>query len=113
MASEKVLGSLFFIIGIIALIYLSILGTIALWLNNNAINNWTYIWLIPMPPLIWIIWLSVAFAIAIISVILIWVGHSLIKTPSLEEIDVEELEKEVEKELAKQSETTESKEQQS
>lgn len=115
MTSEKTIGSVFVIIGLFALIYLSILGTLALILyNTTAINQNTKILdIIPMPPLIWIIWFAVALAIAIISLILIWVGVSLIKTPSLEEIDVEELEKEVEKELAQQSGEATSKEENS
>jgi len=113
--SEKVWGGLFIIIAII-LGFFWILGFIALLVAkdlNALFFNGTNLWGIPVPPLIWLCFFPVLIAVLLVAVILGWVGTSLLRTPSLEEIDVEELEKEIEKEVEKIKKEEEEKEEKS
>ncbi len=99
---EKAWGALFILIAII-LIGTWICSGIALYTyGENALLEWTMLFgALPFPPILWLMWFVLLVAILLVSIIFGWVGVSLIKTPSLEEIDVEELEKEIEEEAKK------------
>ena len=113
--SEKVWGALFIIVALVAFCIWT-LGTVSLILHGeSAMYSWQTLFnLIPVPPVIYLIWIPVYLAVLLVAVIFGWVGISLVRTPSLEEIDVEELEKEIEEEAkkieAEAKETEESKE---
>ncbi len=105
---EKLYGAIFILIALVTSI-IWILGTVAL-LVVDDINNLFYsgtklLDVIPVPPLIYLMWIPILLAVLLVAVIFGWVGIALVRTPSLEEIDVEELEREIEEEAKKLEET--------
>ncbi|GEM_PF-4104257 len=105
--SEKVWGAGFILLAIILAItwMLGFIALIAITIGGGDLQqlmfSGTNLWGIPIPPLIWLCYFPIWIAVMLVAIILGWVGVSLIRTPSLEEIDVEELEKEIEKEVEK------------
>ncbi len=69
-----------------------------------------------VPPLYWLLFVPIFALIIILAIGLFWIGHALITTPPVEEIKIEEIEKELEEEEkkaeeeAKKEETEEKKE---
>ena len=99
---EKAWGVLFIIIAVILAGTWICAGVALAIYQEAALFSWTTLFnIIPFPPVIWLMWFIMFIALLLVSIIFGWVGVSLIKTPSLEEIDVEELEKEIEEEAKK------------
>lgn len=100
MASEKALGALFIIGSIIVMILYIIWGLIAPFIAVTDIMSWsslsTPFGVIPIPPLYWLLFLPILAVILMGGLILSWIGWALIQTPSPEEINVEEIEKQLE-----------------
>ena len=107
------LGALFIIGSIIVMILYIIWGLIAPFLTTTDMMSWsslaTPFGVIPVPPLYWLLFLPILAVILLGGAILAWIGWALIQTPSPEEINVEEIEKQLE-ELEKEEETKETKE---
>jgi len=108
MSSEKALGVLFIIGSIIVMALYIVWGLIAPILNPeinlmSGGNLETPIGSIPVPPLYWLLFLPILAVIIIGGAILSWIGWALIQTPSPEEINIEEIEKQLE-ELEKEEE---------
>ena len=106
MSSEKVLGILFIGGSIFVMLLYIIWGLIAPLTGHVDMMNWGSIWIIPVPPLYWLIFLPILAVILMGGAILSWIGWALIQTPSPEEINIEEIEKELE-ELEKEEEKKE------
>lgn len=101
---EKTYGVVFIIIALLTGIIwaLGMIALIVYWGEfDKVFLGWTNLGPIPIPPLIVLTWLPAFLAVILVDVILAWVGIALVRTPSLEEIDVEELEKEIEEEAKK------------
>lgn len=107
MPGEKFWGTTFIIIAILigCVWTLGLIALIVAWFTDIALETLLFegakIWIIPVPPLIWLLYFPIWIAVVLVGLILGWVGVSLIKTPPLEEVNVEELEKEIEKEVEK------------
>ena len=110
MSSEKTLGALFIIGSIIVMILYIIWGLIAPLTSPTDMMSWrtlsTPFGEIPVPPLYWLLFLPILAVILMGGAILSWIGWALIQTPSPEEIDIEEIEKQLE-ELEKEEEEKE------
>jgi len=110
MASEKLLGVLFIVGSIIVMILYLVWGLIAPFLTVTDIMSWSSLTTpfgeIPVPPLYWLLFLPILAVILMGGAILSWIGWALIQTPSPEEINVEEIEKQLE-ELEKEEEEKE------
>ncbi len=106
------LGSLFIIGSIIVMILYITWGLIAPFVTVTDIMSWsslnTPFGNIPVPPLYWLLFLPILAVILMGGAILSWIGWALIQTPSPEEINVEEIEKQLE-ELEKEEEEKEEK----
>ncbi|MCR8433583.1 MAG: hypothetical protein NDP13_04900 [Crenarchaeota archaeon] len=107
MPGEKFWGTTFILVAIlISCVWtVGLIGLVAAWFYKISLEellfSGTKIWIIQVPPLIWLLYLPIWVAVVLVGLILGWVGVSLIKTPPLEEVNVEELEKEIEKEAEK------------
>ncbi len=108
--SEKVWGVLFVGIAIIAFIMWTLVSIALLQGANDlfapATINLIVIEVPTVLPLIAFLWIPIYVAVILFAIIFGWVGMALLRTPSLEEIDVEELEKEIEEEAKKIEEET-------
>ena len=114
MSSEKVLGGIFIFGSIVVMILYILWGVIApFMLGKYNLTGWEMLWkIIPVPPLYWLIFIPILSVIIIGGIILAWIGWALIQTPSPEEINIEEIEKqleEIEKEEEEKKEETEEK----
>ena len=112
MPSEKTVGGVFVIIGIIVVAIFIIWGLLPFIVPSQVymlkpgemtIFN-SKIW---VPPLYWLLFIPIFLAVLLLCLILIWIGATLIRLPAPEEIDIEKLEKELEKELKEEEKTEE------
>lgn len=112
--SEKVWGIIFIVIAAAAFIAWT-LALIALLqgaqnLFEPATIDLIIVKISTILPLIAFIWIPIYIAVLLFSIIFGWVGFALLRTPSIEEIDVEELEKEIEEEAKRIEEEARKKE---
>ncbi len=106
MNTEKILGASFIVGSIIIMALYILWGVLAPFLGKADLTAWGNIWFIPVPPLYWLIFLPILLLILVGGAIFAWIGWALIQTPSPEEINIEEIEKQLE-ELEKEEETKE------
>ena len=92
-----------FLLIVALLLYLYVPATfVLLFYGNKYMYKFHWLWdILPVLPLIWLIWIPIILSVALVCLILGWIGISLIRTPSLEEIDIEELQREIEEEAKK------------
>jgi len=116
--AEKLTGVVFVIIALLVGVAWTLGLAFLIWYRNQDVilQEWLFHWekieigfiSIPVLPLIALIWIPIYLLVILVAVIFGWVGISLIRTPAIEEIDIEELEKEIEEE-AKRIEEEEAK----
>ena len=99
MTREKLYGSIMIILALVICAFWTI-GLIGLLAYGPEVltKGATLPLGIPCPPLIYLIYFPIWIGILIVALLLGWVGVALIRTPPIEQIDVESLEKEIEEE---------------
>ncbi|MHA1589398.1 MAG: hypothetical protein ACTSVA_02190 [Candidatus Njordarchaeales archaeon] len=109
-SGEKILGAVFMLVSIIVMILYILWGILAPIFGEINLTKWSMLWnTIPVPPLYWVLFLPILALVLLGGVIFTWIGWALVQTPSPEEINVEEIEKQLE-ELEKEEEKKESSE---
>ena len=114
MVSEKVVGSVFVIFSVIVAIIYIVWGILPFIFGKPEMFSATYMEIagakIYVPPLYWLLFIPIFFAIFLLCFILGWIGLTLIRLPAPEKIDIEKLEKELEEELKEEEKKEEKKE---
>lgn len=109
MVSEKKLGVAFTVVGIVLLFLFTMWLLVAPALGAmKDIWSWGSVDIgalkFPVPPLYWVIVIPLWLALTIVFLLLIWIGTTLIRLPPPTAINIEEIEKELEKELKEEEE---------